>query len=164
MNKELTALFSQMLAKNKNRIWAVCRVYANNDNDETKDLFQEVLLNAWKSLPNFKGAANIDTWVYRIALNVCLQVKLSNSKSPPMANLDNVIAIHQEETSSEKQALYKALYSCISKLNDIEKSIVLMYLEELPYKEMADITGLTENHIAVKMARIKKQLFNCLNN
>lgn len=155
--------FEHIIEENKDRIYRLCRIYAVSP-VEPKDLFQEVIYQAWKSFPSFKGNASVSTWMYRIALNVCLRSKMKFSKSDEQkVTLDAIQFIasddHFEMDDKEK---YAALQSCIGSLNEIDKSIVVLYLDELPYKEIGEITGLSANHIAVKMKRIKKGLFDCI--
>ena len=130
------------------------------------DYIQEVIFAIWKSLPTFKGNSSIDTWIYRITLNICIRSKQKSEKTYNKAlQLESIqfipLVIPIENNQQEK---YIALSSCISKLNNENKSIIILYLEELKYKEIAEITGLTENHIAVKMKRIKKILLDCITN
>jgi len=157
--------FEQLLENNKAKIYRICKIYAVSLL-EPQDLFQEVIFAIWKSLPTFKGNSSIDTWIYRITLNICLRSKQKSEKTYNKAlQLESIqfipLVIPIENNQQEK---YIALSSCISKLNNENKSIIILYLEELKYKEIAEITGLTENHIAVKMKRIKKILLDCITN
>lgn len=164
MLKELESTFGEILEDNRKRIYRICKVYALSPED-TNDLFQEVLLNIWRSLPGFKKQSELSTWVYRITLNVCLRWKLKNTPKIHVIPIEQVkpgqVVDHAGPGLEEKEK-YRMLYACIDKLDDTDKSLVLLYLEDLPYKSIAEITGLTENHIAVKLSRIKRQLFNCL--
>ncbi len=155
--------FEKILEDNTDKIYRICRIYAVLP-VEPQDLFQEVIYQIWKSLPGFKGNSSISTWVYRIALNVCLRSKLKLERSSTKTvHLESIQFTPVTETRDETETLkYKLLRECISTLNDSDTSIVILYLEELPYKEIAAITGLTENHIAVKMKRIRKTLFACI--
>lgn len=155
--------FEQLLEHNKEKIYRICKVYAVSPL-EPQDLFQEVIFVIWKSFSTFKGNSSIDTWIYRITLNVCLR---SKQKSDKIYNktfrLESIQFIPVEiPTENNQQEKYNALTSCISKLNNKNKSIIVLYLEQLKYKEIAEITGLTENNIAVKMKRIKKILLDCM--
>lgn len=167
MEENLKSLFSRIIEDNKQRILRICRVYASGRENQ-QDLFQDVAMNIWKSLPSFRSEAMVDTWVYRICLNVCMQhaLKLKKTKqthftiagidiSDESADLDNKLE------NSEKKRI---LFDCISKLNAIEKILILLFIEDISYKEISSITGLTENHIAVKLIRIKKKLYNCIKN
>lgn len=157
--------FAQLLEDNKRLILKICRAYAL-DEDETKDLFQEVSINIWKALPGFGHKSAISTWIYRISLNTCMRQKLKNDKSAQYkVDFESIRISHQstENEPTEGETRLNKLYTCIHQLDEADKAIVLLYLEEMPYKQIAEICGLSENHVAVKMKRIKKKLFDCLN-
>lgn len=156
--------FEQVLETNKETIYRICRIYAMSP-IEPQDLFQEVTYQIWKSLKSFKGKSNINTWVYRIALNVCMRSKLKLEKNQEKTVRFDAIQFKASNNSlnEEDDEKYKFLKACISTLNESDTSIIVLYLEELSYKQIAEITGLTENHIAVKMKRIRKKLFDCIN-
>jgi RNA polymerase sigma-70 factor (ECF subfamily) len=165
MQNKAELTFIQILEDNKNKIYRICRIYAVSP-VEPQDLFQEVIFQVWKSFSTFKGKSSISTWIYKIALNVCYRSKMNLEKNnSKMVRLESIQFEPAESTPDKsQQEKYKALHDCISSLNEIDQSIVILYLEELPYKEIAAITGLTENHIAVKMKRIRKMLFDCITN
>jgi len=151
-------LFLELIESNKNRINRICSVYAKNAEDQ-KDLVQDVLLNIWKALPNFEHRANINTWLYRITLNVCLRSKYEHNQQNKI-EFDSISLVIAENIS--KDAKYEQLYYCIGQLPDAEKSIIILFLEDLPYKQIAEIVGISENHVAVKIKRIKNKLLKCL--
>ena len=165
MNKELEHLFLKVLEQNQQKLFRICSVYSKNSED-TKDLFQDVLINIWKSLPSFESKSTIETWVYRITLNTCLRFRSNHIKKQErfvfMENMNNVNTQIEVENKEQKEKLIQ-LRNCISTLNKGDKAIITLYLERLPYKEISNITGLTENNIAVKIKRIKKKLLNCIN-
>ncbi len=168
MAKHLENIFLNALEEHQHKLLRICSVYAK-DEDDTKDLFQEVLVNIWKSMPSFKENSAIGTWMYRITLNVCLRLKTKEiRKQKKLLRLDSrAINIYKTDTSDDGQNIQHEqlvqLRNCIKKLNEADKAVITLYLEELPYKEISSITGLTENNIAVKIKRIKKKLLNCLN-
>jgi len=155
--------FEQLLKENKHKIYRICKIYATVP-IEPKDLFQEVIFQIWKSLPSFKERSSIDTWVYRIALNVCLRSKMKLDKSNQKTTKFD--AIHftpiTEKIDHFEEEKFKYLKECIETLNESDTSIIVLYLDGLSYKVISEITGLSENHIAVKMKRIRKKLFNCI--
>ena len=155
--------FNQVLEKNKHKIFRICNIYAVNP-IEPQDLFQEVIFQIWKSLESFKEKSSIDTWVYKVTLNVCLRSKLklekNNHKTDRFESI-NFTPIEKEIDASEQEK-YTYLKECITTLNKIDTSLIILYLEDLSYKEIAVITGLSENHIAVKMKRIRKKLYECM--
>ncbi len=159
----MTEIFEQLLENNKEKIYRICKIYAVTPL-EPQDLFQEVIFAIWKSISSFKGNSSIDTWIYRITLNVCLRSKQKfEKKNFKTVRLESVQFVPVDmPLDRTQQAKQKALTSCISSLNETDKSIIILYLEELRYKEIAEITGMTENYIAVKMKRIKKTLLNCI--
>ena len=155
--------FEQVLEENKEKIYRICRIYAIRPL-EPQDLFQEVVFQIWKSLATFKAKSNINTWIYRIALNVCLRAKMKSDKNKnKTVRLESIqFALAEKPIDQDQQEKYKILQQCISSLNEADQSLIILYLEEMPYREIAQITGLTENHIAVKMKRIRKKLFDCI--
>jgi RNA polymerase sigma factor (sigma-70 family) len=167
MDENLKSLFSRIIEDNKQKILRICRVYASNWEDQ-KDLFQDVALNIWKSLPSFRSEAMINTWVYRICLNVCMQHALKLNKTIQTHSTIEGITISDDsadlQNNLENSEKTRILYKCISKLKDAEKTVILLFLEDLSYKEISVITGITENHVAVKLSRIKKKLYNYINN
>jgi len=156
--------FITLLEENKLLILRICRGYAI-DHEDRKDLFQEVVINLWRSLPSFQGRSSISTWIYRIALNTCIRASLKyKTGNKEKIVLESISFEEIEDPARESQnEAYQQLYSCINTLPESDKSIVLLYLEDLPYADIALITGLIENHVAVKMKRIRVKLFDCLN-
>lgn len=158
-------IFLSALNENQDKLYRICSIYSGSKED-SKDLFQEVLVHIWKSMSSFKGNSSIGTWMFRIALNVCLRFKSKYTKNQNRfirlnsMTIFNIGSEVEDEKSDEKLI---ALRKCIKKLNDGDKAIVALYLEGLAYREISDILGLSENHIAVKIKRIKSKLFNCIN-
>jgi RNA polymerase sigma-70 factor (ECF subfamily) len=167
MDENLKKLFSGIIEDNKHRILRICMVYSRSKEDQ-QDLCQEVALNIWKSLPSFRQEAKIDTWVYRICLNVCMQhsLKLNKTKRTRVEIEGIEISDDSADLQSNLENIEKSkrLHECISKLNDSEKTLILLFLEDLSHKTISEITGITENYVAVKVNRIKKKLNNCFNN
>ena len=163
MLKNYPINFEQLIEENKDTIYRIASSYAQSPL-EPKDLFQEVLYQIWKSLPSFEGKANIKTWVYRITLNVCMRSQMKLKKIDDLTiGIDSIQftpADHAKtETETEK---HLALQSCIAQLKKADQSVLILYLEDLNYKQISEIIGMTENHIAVKMKRIRKKLFDCI--
>ena len=163
MEHKLERNFEQILEENKHKIYRICKIYAVSP-IEPQDLFQEVVFQIWKSYATFKGKSNISTWIYKIALNVCLRSKMKIDKNKDkIIRLESIQFLPAENIPDEDdQEKYRFLRDCISSLNESDKSIIILYLEDVSYKEIAAVTGLTENHIAVKMKRIRKRLFDCI--
>jgi RNA polymerase sigma factor (sigma-70 family) len=163
MQNKVKPNFEQVLDDNKDKIYRICRIYAVAP-IEPEDLFQEVTFHIWKAFSSFESRSGMNTWLYRIALNVCMRYKNKlENRNGKMVRLESI----QFEPASSipdtiQQEKYKALYSCIHALNKIDQSIVILSLDELSYREIAKFTGLTENHIAVKMKRVRKSLLSCI--
>ncbi len=164
MSNKAIPSFERVLADNKDKIYRICRIYSVSP-IEPEDLFQEVTYHIWKAFASFENRSNINTWVYRIALNVCMSYKKKlGRRNETMIRLESIqfkaTATYPDESKQEK---FNALFGCMRELNEMDQSIVILSLDELPYREMAHITGLTENHIAVRMKRIRSKLLNCIN-
>ena len=156
-------LFLDLLKENKDRIYRICYAYLN-DKSEVDDLFQEVMVNIWKHLESFRKEAAISTWIYRIAVNTALLYIRSEKKrntlfSKSTQEIENIkIESESLENEIEKKTLMKKLYACIRLLPKLDRSIISLVLEDIQYKEIADILGISVSNVGVKINRIKKQL------
>ena len=165
MRKEHETIFLNALEENQQRLFRICLIYSK-DREDAKDLFQEVLVHVWQSMSTFKGKSSFSTWMFRIALNVCLQFKSKHTKNQRrLIKLDSVTIanLRSEEKIEEPNKKLKHLRKCIKNLKEGDKAIIALYLEELAYREISSILGLTENNVAVKIKRIKSKLLNCIN-
>ncbi len=158
MSTNKKELFIRVIENNKNKLFGICLKYTN-DSDKAKDLFQEVSIQIWKSLDKFEGRSSIDTWIYRICINVCnKQMELMKKrKNISFEIVDKYVSIENKDETD-----YSDLYFCINTLSMVEKSIITLHLQEIKYKEIAEIIGITENHVAVNIKRIKNKLLTCL--
>jgi RNA polymerase sigma factor (sigma-70 family) len=150
--------FLEEIKSNHRIIRKVCLVYARTK-DDREDLFQECLFNAWKAFPGFRGDAKFSSWLYRVALNTALYYK-RKSKSASM-EVDLELAQHSFVEQDEEDSMAQ-LYQAINVLNAIEKSVILLYLEGLSYREIGDITGFSETNVGAKLSRIKVKLKNII--
>lgn len=141
----------------------ICRIYATPP-FEPEDLFQEVVYQIWQSLDRFTGKSAIDTWVYKITINVCLRAKMKLEKNYHQTDRFDSIQFTPITTEIDQidHDKFRYLKECIDTLNASDTALVVLYLDDLPYSEIAFITGLSENHIAVKMKRIRTKLFECI--
>ena len=165
MDQQLENVFLKALEQNQQKLLRVCSVYAE-DADDKKDLFQEALINIWQSMASFEEKSSLSTWMFRITLNVCLRLQMKQArKRDRFRKIDSITIenISNEEASVEDHERLTKLRSCIKKLNDADKAVTTLYLEELSYKEISEITGLSENNVAVKIKRIKMKLLTCIN-
>ena len=164
MDKELEKTFLRALEENQQKLLRICSVYAQ-DADDKKDLFQEAVINIWQAMPSFEKKSAISTWMFRITLNVCLRLQSRQErKRQQFLKIDSITIenITHEDTSSEDHEQLIKLRGCIKKLNDADRAVITLYLEELPYREISEITGVTENNVAVMVKRIKEKLSNCI--
>jgi RNA polymerase sigma-70 factor (ECF subfamily) len=150
--------FLQNITSNQAIIHKVTRIYCDNV-DDRKDLFQEILIQLWKSYGSFKEQSKFSTWMYRVAINTAITAfkrgAKKNIKAQFVTDLPQVV---DDEYDSDLEDNLNLLHSAIGQLTGIEKSIILLYLEDKSYEEIAEITGITQNYVRVKMNRIKKKL------
>ncbi|MFK7937630.1 MAG: RNA polymerase sigma factor [Saprospiraceae bacterium] len=162
MKNELEDIFLAGLNEHKESLLRVCTVYASNE-EAAKDLLQEALLNIWKSLPRFKQQSSLKTWMYKITVNVCLGLaKKRLRKKYDFLEIDQLLIYQTTNSESIVQERLVQLRNCISQLNETDRALITLHLESLRHKEIAEITGLTENHIAVKLKRIRTKLQTCI--
>ncbi|HEY5745520.1 MAG TPA: sigma-70 family RNA polymerase sigma factor [Chryseolinea sp.] len=164
MDQKLEDTFLKALEQNQQKLLRICSVYAE-DADDKKDLFQEALINIWQAMPSFEEKSSLSTWMFRITLNVCLRLQSRQvKKRDRFLKMDSVRIENMatEETRGEDHERLVKLRTCIKKLNHADRAVITLYLEELPYKEISEITGLTENHVAVMIKRTKEKLLNCI--
>lgn len=134
----------------------VCRLYCQ-DQEDRADLLQEMLFQLWKSYPSFGERSSFTTWMYR----VCLNTALTWRKKSIRTNWESLSLSHQqipEPTDGPEEEQRQALFQAIATLSPLNKAIVLLYLDEVSYDEMATITGLTKSNVSVRLVRIKKEL------
>ena len=155
--KEQKQIFEEWLAKNKVLFFKVARSFAITQGDQD-DLFQEISIQVWRSVPKFRGQSAVSTWLYRIALNTAITWSRKERKHQDgRQEIDNMTNIlHENEKHVDGRLIW--LYNEISKLNKIDRSLALLMLDGFNYKEMADILGISETNLGVKVHRIKKQL------
>ena len=155
-------MFKSWLQEHSGTVFKVARAYTLTAED-CQDLAQEILLQAWRSLPQFEGRAGAPTWFYRVALNTALgwqrkerrrrerQQPLIGIEDLPMTGADSEQQLHQRE-------VVERLYAAIQQLPKADAALVLLYLDDLSYREMAEVLGISENHVGVKLNRARKSL------
>lgn len=139
-------------------LYKVCNIYCHTEFDR-QDLFQEIIIQLWKSYPKFRGDSKFSTWLYRIALNTAisdLRRKKKNITLTESAKLP--VEIEDIQYYREKEEQLQQLHMAIDQLTEIEKAITMLYLEDKSYDEMEDILGINQNNLRVKMNRIKEKL------
>jgi RNA polymerase sigma-70 factor (ECF subfamily) len=150
--KQLEADFLQVIQEHNRIIYKVISFYTNQ-NATLNDLFQEVVLNLWKAFPNYRKESLVSTWIYRIALNTCVSYYRKNTRRPTFVALTADIKAYAEDNES-----ITALYACINCLGKLERALILLWLEDRPHKEIAEIMGITVTNVSTKINRIKEKL------
>lgn len=150
--------FLNTVTSNQGIIHKVCGIYCDTPEDR-EDLFQEIVAQLWRSYPTFRSESKVSTWMYKVSLNTAITHFKKNKRRPDRDDLErhNVQVVHEEYDDSYEENI-KLLYQAVSKLTGIEKSITLLYLEDKKYEEIAEIVGITQNYVRVKMNRIKAKL------
>lgn len=163
MQKDLEAEFLSDFEKNQNIAHKICRMYTT-DQEAHNDLFQEITIQLWKNYSKFRGDAKFSTWMYRVALNTAISLYRKSTKSIKTDDFSNVafrISSTEYDYTEEKQL--EALYKAIHQLNDIDKALIFLYLEDKNFHEIAETLGISNVNARVKMNRAKEKLKSILN-
>jgi len=163
LDPQLEKQFVTQLEANQNIVHKICRLYTH-DRESHNDLFQEITIQLFKAYPKFRGDAKFSTWMYRVALNTAITLYRKKKRSIPTTDYDNVmfkIASTEYDNTVEEQL--KLMYAAIRQLNDIDKALVFLYLEDKPYSEISETLGISEVNARVKMNRVKSKLKDLLN-
>lgn len=152
--------FLGLIHENQKIIYKICKLYRDSREDE-EDLFQEIVYQLWKSYPSFKRESKVSSWIYRIALNTAIATyRKSKISIDYYEEFPEHIHPSYEKTISENE---ERLFWALRKLNDSEKAVISLYLEDFNYKEIAEITGLSDSNVGVRLNRIKNKLKEILN-
>ena len=168
MNKtEKSDRFLSVIETNKGIIYKIANSYCK-DPEDRKDLFQEIVSQLWKSFDNYSEQYKYSTWIYRIALNVAISFYRKENRRKVLSSpiSEGVFSFFVEE-NSETESNLRMLQQFIQELKDLDKALMLLYLEEKSHREMAEIIGISETNVATKIGRIKlllKQKFTTIEN
>jgi RNA polymerase sigma-70 factor, ECF subfamily len=151
-----------MIGDNRPKLLKVCRLYVWNRADQD-DLYQEMLLQIWRALPNLREQAHANTWLYRIALNTAISFVRKHTSHRTQISSGTSENIHEvAETNPGRdphtEEKLSQLFQAISQLNATEKAVITLFLEDLPYAQIAEVTGLSESNVGVMLHRAKKKL------
>jgi len=150
--------FVRLIDQHRPLLYKLCNLYCPSRPDR-EDLLQDIVIQLWKSYPNFRGESKFSTWLYRIALNTAISGLRKQKKRTGAFTPENQHWQQQDiDYRQEKEAQFKQLYSAIDLLTAIERALVMLYLEDKSYQEMEEILGINENSLRVKMNRIKEKL------
>ncbi|MCT8339769.1 sigma-70 family RNA polymerase sigma factor [Flavobacteriaceae bacterium TK19130] len=163
MTKELEHNFVTQLEANQNIVHKICRLYTH-DQESHNDLFQEITIQLWKAFPKFRGDSKFSTWMYRVALNTAITLYRKKKRRIDTADFESVsFKIKAEPYDDRMDKQLKLMYQAVKTLNDIDKALVFLYLEDKPYKEISETLGISEVNARVKMSRVKDKLRQILN-
>jgi len=163
LDKKLEHSFIKLLEEHQNIVHKVCRLYTNNY-DAHNDLFQEITIQLWKAYPKFRGDSKFSTWMYRVGLNTAITLYRKSKRRVKTQEFDAVqFKIKAEDYDNTEEQQLKLLYEAVYQLDDINKALVFLYLEDKNYKEISDTLGISEVNARVKMNRVKTKLKTILN-
>lgn len=150
--------FTSIINTNRSLIHKVCHLYGATPMDK-QDLFQEIIIQVWKAYGSFRGESKLSTWLYRIALNTAISSYRKNKRTITTTGIDSLpLEVQDISYDFEKEEKLKQLYQAIAQLSEVEKAIVMLYLDDRTYEEMEEVLGINQNNLRVKMKRIKDKL------
>jgi len=149
--------FIGLINKHQGLIHKVCAMY-ENDADARDDLFQEIVLQLWKSFSTFRGESKITTWMYRIALNTAISGFRKRTRLVKTEDLRELHLNISDVPHDDREEDFQRLQWAIRQLPEIERAMIMMALEEIPYEEIAETIGITQNNVRVRMNRIREKL------
>ncbi len=153
--KELEQEFTKIVREQKDTIYMVCYMFTK-DKDEVEDLYQEVLINLWKSFPQFEGRSALRTWIWRVALNTCISIERKKRRRKDTLPLKMDIDLYNDNDTDTRQI--KMLHERINRLGIFDRAIILLWLENMSYEEIGAIVGISEKNVSVRLVRIREQL------
>ncbi len=162
LEKDFTEIYNTHAAK----VHRLCLGYASGDNDLAKEWLQETFLKVWKQRKSFKGRSSVGTWIYRIAMNVCLSDLRQKRIHKPIN--ESVLSIQtdvvDENPAKENDDKIEKMYNCISQLGEQNKVLILLELENIPQETIARTVGIAHGAVRTRLSRIRKILLKCITN
>lgn len=156
--QELKQLFEQEIKEHELLVHKICRMYAYSDADR-QDLFQDIVIELWRAYPQFKRNAKFSTWLYRVAINTAITgLRRKRDLITYYEPAELPVDARDEDSSKADEERLQQLYKAIAHLNQVEKAIVMLYMEDHSYEEMEEILGISSGTLRVKMNRIKEKL------
>jgi RNA polymerase sigma-70 factor (ECF subfamily) len=155
-SKKQSEIFSRWLEEHKGVLFKIIRVYASTEEDQ-EDLFQEISVQLWRSIPSFKGESKISTWIYRVSLNHALKwTNKEKRRTDKLEAAQEQLHVLQQQEQADPQLDW--LYDQIARLDKVDRSLCLLLFDGYQYQEIAELIGISENYVGVKLNRIKKYL------
>jgi RNA polymerase sigma-70 factor (ECF subfamily) len=151
-NKETD--FSRIVREHKSTIYTVCYMFSK-DKQEVDDLFQEVLVKLWQGYDSFQGKSDLRTWIYRVSLNTCISIDRKKKRRKTQPLLEGIDLFDKNDADNRQTDM---LHERIGRLQPFDRAIVLLWLENMSYEEIAQIVGISVKNVSVKLYRIKEQL------
>jgi len=155
--RDLKEDFIALVEKHQGIIYKVSKMYCDNE-ECSKDLFQDILVQLWQSFPSFNQKSKFSTWMYRVALNTAIARFRKDKKNTEDCVPEMPANIPEEDIYSEKEARRTLVHKAISKLSKAEKAIIILYMDDYTYEEISEISGMTLSNVGVKISRIKTKL------
>jgi RNA polymerase sigma-70 factor (ECF subfamily) len=155
----MSAEFASLVERNRRRLEGIARSYAPGP--EWEDLYQEILVQLWKSLPNFAGRSSIDTWLYRVALNTAITYRRQASRAPLVqGSTSEALATASNPCVPGARSELAILEEFLQSLGKVDRALLLVYLDDRSYREIAEITGLSETNVGARLSRLKKRFID----
>jgi RNA polymerase sigma factor (sigma-70 family) len=156
VNKETR--FLQLIGENKRILFKICKIY-QDDPEDRNDLLQEMTLQLWLAFDSFRGDSKFSTWMYRVALNTAIVFFKKQKRRPDDLPLQYDFDRQEESSASgEKEEQLELFYNAVQQLNNVEKALIYLYMENQAYEEIASHMGITELNVRVRLSRVKSKL------
>jgi RNA polymerase sigma-70 factor (ECF subfamily) len=147
--------FTRMVKEYRKTIYTVCYFFSK-DTEEVNDLYQEILINLWKGFPNYRGESSLKTWIWRVSLNTCSNQERKKKSRIQTVPLSIDIDLYNDEDAGSRQI--QMLYDRINQLDVFDRAIILLWLENMTYQDIADVVGISVSNVTTRLFRIKEQL------
>ena len=153
--KDIELQYTKMVKEYRKTIYTVCYFYSK-DSEEVNDLYQEILINLWKGFEKFRGESSLKTWIWRVSLNTCNNQERKKKSSVQTIPLSIDIDLYNDDDVQSKQI--QMLYDRINRLDVFDRAIILLWLENMNYQDIADVVGISLSNVTTRLFRIKEQL------
>ena len=153
--KDIELQFTKMVKEYRKTIYTVCYFYSK-DSEEVNDLYQEILINLWKGFEKFRGESSLKTWIWRVSLNTCNNLERKKKSNVQTIPLSIDIDLYNDDDVQSKQI--QMLYDRINRLDVFDRAIILLWLENMNYQDIADVVGISLSNVTTRLFRIKEQL------
>jgi len=153
--------FIRLLEENRGIIHKICMMYTSNQADK-EDLYQEICLQLWRSYRTYRAESKFSTWLYRVALNTAISSVRKDSRRVETVELEHTA--HFVARDSEKEGMTRMLFKAVSRLNKVDRAIILLWLEEKEYAEISEVMGISQSAVSVRLVRIREKLKSIMKN